>query len=159
MDVGTTTMPDQRFVAAGGAEDHLPHPQTMEHPTSPMDDGKPTEPDIPTVFIESRHDDGPTSSKPLPEFNPDDPIERTFLLPPGVNGERVRAKATRKVVIVIKKADDERVQNLSYIVGLDNGNAKMEKIIPYSQLMDHSEASNENNEIRDDLYKVRVHIG
>ena len=64
MDVGTTTMPDQRFVAAGGEEDHLPHPQTMEHPTSPMDDVKPTEPDIPTVFIESRHDDGRTSSKP-----------------------------------------------------------------------------------------------
>ena len=74
-------MPDQRLVAAGGEEDHQPYPKTMEHPTSPMDDGKPTEPDIPTVFIKSRHNDGPTSSKSLPEFNPDDLIGRTFLLP------------------------------------------------------------------------------
>ena len=50
-DVVTTTMPDQRHVAAGGEEDHLPHPKTMQYPTSSMDDGKPTEPDIPTVLI------------------------------------------------------------------------------------------------------------
>ena len=88
-DVGTTTMPDQRLVAAGGEEDHQPHPKTMEHPTSPMDDGTPNQPIIPTVSIKSRHDDGPTSNKPLPEFipddliefNPDDLIGRTFLLP------------------------------------------------------------------------------
>ena len=122
-------MPDQRLVAAGGEEDHQPHPKTMEYPTSSMNDGKPTEQEIPTVFTESRHDDGPTSSKPLPEFNPDDLVGRTFLLPPGDNGERLRAKVTRKVVEVIKKADGERVQKLSYILGLDNGKVKMEKII------------------------------
>ena len=116
-DDGTPTMPDQRLVAGRGEEDHQPHSKTLKHPSSSMDDGTPNEPDIPTVFIESRHDDGQTSTKPLPEFNPDDLIGRTFLLPPGDNGERLRAKVTRKVVEVIKKADGERVQNLSYILG------------------------------------------
>ena len=67
--------------------------------------------------------------------------------------ERLRAKVTRKVVEVIKKADGERVQKLSYILGLDNGKGKMEKIISYSQLMDHFD-----NEISDDLYKFRALI-
>ena len=67
------------------------------------------------------HDDDPTSSKPLPEFNPEDLVGRTFLLPPGDNGERLRAKVTRKVVEDIEKADGERVQKLSYILGIGNG--------------------------------------
>ena len=78
--LGTTTMPDQRLVTAGWEEDHQPHPKTMEHPTSPMDDGTPNKPVIPAASVKSRHDDGPTSSKPSPEFSPDDPIGRPFLL-------------------------------------------------------------------------------
>ena len=61
------------------------------------------------------------------------------------------------MVEVIKKADGERVQNLSYILGIDNG--KMEEIISYSQLMDHLEAPNEDDDISDDLYKFRALIG
>ena len=61
------------------------------------------------------------------------------------------------MVEVIKKADGKRVQNLSYILGIDNG--KMEEIISYNQLMDHLEAANEDNEISDDLYKFRALIG
>ena len=83
--------------------------------------------DTPTVYIKSRHDDGPTSSKPLPEFNPEDLVGRTFLLPPGDYGERLRAKVTRKVVEDIEKADGERVQKLSYILGIGNG--KVEELI------------------------------
>ena len=52
---------------------------------------------VPTVFIRSRQDDAdPSHIKPMPEFDPDDLIERTFLLPP--QGERLRAKVTKKVV-------------------------------------------------------------
>ena len=91
-DVGTTTMPDQRLVAAGGEVDHWPHSKTPQHPTSSSDVGKSTQPDTLTVFIKSMHDDGPTSSKPLPDFNPDDLVGRTFLLPPGDNGARLRAE-------------------------------------------------------------------
>ena len=78
-----------------------------------------------------------------------------ILLPPGDNGERLRAKVTIKMVEVIEKADGERVQNLSYILGIDTG--KVEEIIYYSQLVDHQEAAaNEENEINDDLYKFRA---
>ena len=79
----TLKNPNQRLVDVGGEEDHQPHSKSLRHPTG---GDKPTEPDVPTVFIKSRHDDGPTSSKPLPEFNPDDLVGRTFLLPPGDNG-------------------------------------------------------------------------
>ena len=101
----TLKIPNQKLVDAGGEEDHQPHSKTLKHPTSLSDGGKPTQPDVPTVCIKSRHDDGPTSSKPLPEFNPDDLVGRTFLLPLGDNGERLRAKVTRKVVEVIEKAE------------------------------------------------------
>ena len=101
---------------------------------------------------------GPTSTKPLPEFNPDDLVGRTFLLPPGDNGERLWAEVTRKVVEDIEKEDGERVQKLSFILGIGNG--KLEEIISYSQLVDHLEAAaNEDNEISDDLYKFRALIG
>ena len=104
------------------------------------------------------HDDDPTSRKPLPEFNPDDLVGRTFLLPPRDNGERLRAKVTRKVVEDIEMVDRERVQNLSYILGIGSG--KVEELISYNQLVDHLEAAaNEDNEISDDLYKFRAIIG
>ena len=126
----TLKNPNQRLVPAGGEEDHQPHHKTLKHPTSSTDDGTPTKPDIPTVFIKSRHDDGPTLSKLLPEFNPDDLLGRTFLLPPGDNGKRLTAKVSRKVVEVIEKADGERVQKLSNILGIDN--CKVEEIISYN---------------------------
>ena len=65
---------------------------------------KPAPSDTPTIYIKSRHDDGPTSSKPLPGFKSDDLVGRTFLLPPGDNGERLRAKVTRKVVEDIEQS-------------------------------------------------------
>ena len=55
----------------------------------------------PTVFIRSRDEENPSRSKPMPTFDPVDLIGRTFLLPPEENGERHRAKVTRKVVEII----------------------------------------------------------
>ena len=80
MDDGTTTMPDQRLVAAGGEEDDQPQPKTLKHTptTSSTDVGTPTKTDIPTVFMKSRHDDGPTSSKPLPKDPPQD-VDKSHL--------------------------------------------------------------------------------
>ena len=71
-------MPDQRLVAAGGEEDHQPQPNTLKHTTSSADVGTPTKTDITTVFMKSRHDDGPTSSKPLPEDPPQD-VDKSHL--------------------------------------------------------------------------------
>ena len=92
------------------------------------------------------------------KFNPDDLVGRTYLLPPGDNGERLRAKATRKVVEDIEQADGERVQNLSFILG--TGNGKLEEIISYDQIVDDLEAAaTKDNDINDDLYKMKVLIG
>ena len=55
----------------------------------------------PTAFIRSGYDDNPSGSKSMPPFDPEDLIGRTFLLPPEENGERHRAKVTRKVVEII----------------------------------------------------------
>ena len=44
-----------------------------------------------------------------------------ILLPPGDNGERLRAKLIKQVVEVIGKTDGERVQKLSNILGISNG--------------------------------------
>ena len=50
-----------------------------------------------------------------------------------------KAKVTRNVVEDIEQADGERVQNLSFILGVGNG--KLEEIISYKQLVDHLEAA------------------
>ena len=57
----------------------------------------------------------------------------------------------------IEKADGDRIQNLSYILGIGNG--KVEELISYNQLVDQIEAAdNEANEISDDLYTFRALI-
>ena len=53
----------------------------------------------------------------MPEFDPDSLIGRTFLLPPQENGERLRAKVTRKVVEEIEAADAIEYQiSISYLI-------------------------------------------
>ena len=74
------------LVDDGGKEDHQPHEKPTKHTPDPSD--------TPTVYIKSRHDDDPTSSKPLPEFDQEYLVGRTFLLPSGDNGERLRAQVT-----------------------------------------------------------------
>ena len=71
----------------------------------------------------------------MPEFDPDDLVGRTFLLPPQENGERLRAKVTEKVVEEIEVADGNRIPNINFI--LDIGKGKVEELITYNQLLDH----------------------
>ena len=94
---------------------------------------KPTKtPKVATVFIRSRQDDaGPSIIKPMPEFDPDSLIGRTFLLPPQENGERLRAKVTKKVVEEIEAADGNRIPNINFI--LDIGEGQVEELITYNQ--------------------------
>ena len=85
-------------------------------------------------------------------------LSQKILLPPEDNGERLLANGTIKVVEDIEKADWERFQNLSYNLGTDND--KMEEIISCSHLVDHLEATaNEENETNDDLYKLKDIVG
>ena len=55
----------------------------------------------PIVFIQERHSDpeNPSAFKPMPGFNPDDLIGRTYLKPPpNEDGETLRARVIRKIV-------------------------------------------------------------
>ena len=68
----TKTNPNHRLTQDGGEAG------TSKQPSSK----------VPTVFIISRQDDAdPSHIKPMPEFDPDDLIGRTSLLPPQENGE------------------------------------------------------------------------
>ena len=71
----------------------------------------------------------------MPTFDPSDLIGRTF--PPEENGERHRAKVTRKVVEIIDQDNSQRVENINFI--LDIGNGKVEELISYNQLLEHLE--------------------
>ena len=114
---------------------------------------------IPTVFIRSRQDDGdPSHIKPMPEFDPDDLIGRTFLLPPQENGERLRAKVTNKVVEEIEAAHGNGIPNINFI--LDIGEGKVEELITYNQQLDHLEQDDEQDNFMDqELYTFRGIIG
>ena len=99
--------PNKRFVDTGGEDDHQPQQKSTKHPTLVPNGEKSAPSNTPTVCIKSRHDDGPTSSRPLPGFNPDDLVGRTILLPPGDNGDRLRAKVTRILVEDTEQAEWE----------------------------------------------------
>ena len=79
----TKSNPNHRLTEDGGEA------STLKQPSSK----------IPTLFIRSRQDDAdPSHIRPMPEFDPDDLIGRTFLLPPQENGVRLRPKVTKKIV-------------------------------------------------------------
>ena len=139
----TKSNPNHRLTEDGGGA------STSKQPSSK----------IPTVFIRSRQDDAdPSHIKPMPEFDPDDLIGRTFLLPPQENGERLRAKVTKKVVEEIEAEDANRIPNINFI--LDIGEGKVEELITYNQLLDHLEqAEEEDNFMDQELYKFRATIG
>ena len=94
----------------------------------------------------------------MPTFDPSDLIGRTFLLPPEENGERHRAKVTRKVVEIIDQEDGKRVENINFI--LDIGNGKVEALISYNQLLEHLENAQDHDTGMDqELFKFRAIIG
>ena len=78
------------------SEDKIPSGSPLGNP-----EGSSPKHRTPTVFIRSRKEENPSGSKPMPTFDPEDLIGRTFLLPPEENRERHIAKVTRKVVEII----------------------------------------------------------
>ena len=111
-----------------------------------------------TVFIRSRQDDAdPSIIRPMPQFDSDDLIGRTFLLPQQENGERPRAKVTKKVVQENEAEDGNRIPNINFI--LDIGEGKAEELITWNQLLDHLEqAEDQDNSMDQELYKFRAII-
>ena len=84
---------------------------------------------------------------PMPEFDPDSLVGRTFLLPPEENGDRFRAKVTQKVVEIIEDQEGKRVKNINLIMKVGKG--KVEEIISYNQLIDCLEDANEQDNVLD----------
>ena len=94
----------------------------------------------------------------MPEFDPDDLVGRTVLLPPQENVERLRGKVTKKYVEEVEAADSNRIPNINFILEIDEG--KVEELITYSQLLDHLEQAEEQDNFMDqELYKFRAIIG
>ena len=124
--------------SSGPSEDRI----TSGSPLGPSE-GYSLKQKTPTVFIRSRDEENPSGSKPMPTFDPTGLIGRTFLLPPSENGERHRAKITRKVFEIIDQQNGHRVENINFI--LDIGSGKVEELISYSQLLEHVENAQDND--------------
>ena len=74
------------------------------------------------------------------------------------NGERHRAKVTRKVVEIFDQENGHKVENINFI--LDIGNGKVEELISYNQLLEHLENAQDNDMGMDqELFKIRSIIG
>ena len=89
-------------------------------------------------------------------YDPEDLIGRTFLLPSEENGERNRAKETRKVVEILDQEFGQRIENINFI--LDIGNGKVEELISYNQLLGNLETAQDNDkEVDQELFKFIAH--
>ena len=85
----------------------------------------------------------------MAEYNPDDLIGRTFLLPKNEQGERLRATIMRKVIETSKLLDNQRDNAIDKInFHLDVGQGKAEAIMSYVQILDHLD----QQEQQEDLY-------
>ncbi|KAL7580569.1 hypothetical protein ACA910_003691 [Epithemia clementina (nom. ined.)] len=104
----------------------------------------------PTIFVKARQDDNPSVHKPMPEFDPNDYIGKTFLLPVDENGEKLRATVKQKVVEQIEQEDGELCEKINFL--LDIGLGRAEAIISYNQLLDHVERSEQE---ADGIFKFR----
>ena len=78
-----------------------------------------------------------------PTYDPSDLVGRTFLLLAEENGERHRAKVTRQVVKIIDQDDGQRIENINFILDIDNG--KVEELISYNQLLEHLENAQDHD--------------
>ena len=62
----------------------------------------------PITFVKSHQDLDKSISKPITEYNPDDLIGRTFLLPPNQKGGRHRASIKQKVIEISEMFDQNK---------------------------------------------------
>ena len=62
----------------------------------------------------------------MTEYNPDDLIGRTFLLPPNQKGERRRAYIKQKVIEIYEKLDADQntvVDNINFLLDVGQGSS------------------------------------
>ena len=128
------------------------------HPNKRLvpDGGESSKTPKPMVFVRSRQDDSQSATKPMAEYNPDDLIGRTFLLPKNEQGERLRATIKRTVIETPKHLDDQHDNAIEKInFHLDVGKGRAEAIMSYVQILDHLD----HQEQHEDLYKFRAITG
>ena len=138
--------PNHRLAPHGGEVSASSDPSEDKISSGPLlgaPEGSSPEQKAPTVFIRSRDKENPSGSKPMPTFDPGEPIGRTLLVPPEENGERHRAKVTRQVVEIIGQDNGQRIENINLI--LDTGNGKVEELISYNQLLEHLENAQDHD--------------
>ena len=120
------------------------------------DGGESSQTPKPIVFVRSRRDDSQSATKPMAEYNPDDLICRTFLLPKNEQGERLRATIKRKVTETNNHLDDQYDNAIVKInFHLDVGQGRAEAIMSYVKFLDHLD----HQEQQEDLYKFRAITG
>ena len=92
----------------------------------------------------------------MTEYNPDDLIGRTFLLPNNEQGERLRATIKRKVIETSKHLDDQHdnaIEKINFHLDVEQGRA--EAIVSYVQILDHLDYQEQH----EDLNKFRAITG
>ena len=133
-------------------------PSYYAHPNKRLvsDGGESSQTPKPIVFVRSRQDNSQSATKPMAEYNPDDLIGRTFVLPKNEQGERLRATIKRKVIETSKLLDDQHDNAIDKInFHLDVGQGRAEAIMSYVQLLDHLD----QQEQQEDLYMFRAITG
>ena len=79
-------------------------------------------------------------------------------MPPEENGERQRAKVTRKVVEIIDHENGHKKEIINFV--LDIGNGKVQELISYTQLLEHlGTAQDYDLGMDQELFKFRTIIG
>ena len=102
------------------------------------DGGESSQTPKPIIFLRSRQDDSQSATKPMAEYNPDDLIGRSFLLPKNEHGERLRATIQKKVIETSKLQDNQHDNPIDKInFHLDIGQGRTEAIMSFVQRLDH----------------------
>ena len=133
-------------------------PSDSAHPNKRLvpDGGESSQTTKPIIFVRSRQDNSQSATKPMAEYNPDDLIGRTFLLPKNEQGERLRTTIRRKVIETSKLQDnqhDNAIDKINFHHDVEQGRA--EAIMTYVQILDHLD----HHEQQEDLYKFRAITG
>jgi len=107
------------------------------------------------LFVKDRFPDSPTDSNrksPLPGFEPDSLLGRTFLLPTQDNGERHRAKI---IETITPTGDDPKLDQVKFLISIPD--AQAEEIVAYNEIVDYISAQieEEQQEGPDRLWKFR----
>ena len=82
----------------------------------------------PIVFVRSRQDDSQSAAKPMEEFDHDDLIDRTFLLPNNEQGERIKATIKRKVRETSKHLEYQHhnaIDKINFQLDVEQGRAEV----------------------------------